>query len=239
MDQRDQRDLFIAAKGADVQNFNNVLQQVLSRQQQRTLDFLKRVMSPSGNSLLHVAAESGRNDNTALLSAQAPFLIERRNYNGEEENQLVRIKNEMGNTALHDAVMGKSHDIVERLVFADPEVSYYSNKAGKSPLYLVVEARDAEALTLLSKFIHSRGDTSPRVEGLNPVFLAIERKDIGILRQIENEMPKLLRVKDDKRGNNALHFASSKGYREGVSFLLDHFGNDNEFASERGPIMQT
>ncbi|KAJ4831662.1 hypothetical protein Tsubulata_041538, partial [Turnera subulata] len=254
----DQKALFDAAKGPDFQRFNDLLQQALSRQQRRTWDFLERVKSPSGNSLLHVAAESGRIDNTEQLCARAPFLIERRNYNGdtplhsavkagrlettktllrwrpntgEETNQLVRIKNDMGNTALHDAVIEKRRDIVERLVSADPEVSYYSNKAGKSPLYLVVEARDAKTLTLLFNVIRSTGDTSPRVEGLNPVFLAIERKDIGILRQIENEMPKLLRVKDDKRGNNALHFASSKGYREGghlsvVKLFIEEWSDD-------------
>ncbi|KAJ4831661.1 hypothetical protein Tsubulata_041537 [Turnera subulata] len=255
-----EKDLFDAAKGDDVQHFNYVLQDVSSRKQLTTLEILERVMSPSGNSLLHVAAGSGSKEITALLCTQAPVLIQRGNFQGdtplhfaaragklettkallhyssmrsntstEEANHLVRIKNEMGNTALHDAVMKHYNDIVQCLVSADPGVSYYSNKAGKSPLYLVVEARDAGALALLSQAIHNKGDITTKAEGLNPVFRAIELQYMEILEKIAREMPELLQVKDDKIGN-ALHFASSTGYLVGVWFLLNHFGN--EFAFE-------
>ncbi|KAJ4823611.1 hypothetical protein Tsubulata_028232 [Turnera subulata] len=97
----------------------------------------------------------------------------RSNAGTEEANHFVRIKNEMGNTALHDAVK-HYNDIVQCLVSADLGVSYYSNKAGKSPLYLVVEARDVGALALLSQAIHNKGDITTKAEGLNPVFRAIE-----------------------------------------------------------------
>ncbi|KAJ4823612.1 hypothetical protein Tsubulata_028234, partial [Turnera subulata] len=245
-------------------HFNYVMQQVSSRKQLTTLEILERVRSPSGNSLLHVAAGSGCKDITELLCTQAPVLIKRGNFQGdtslhsavragmlettkillhynssrsnactEEENHLVRIKNEMGNTALHDAVMKHNNDLVQCLVSADPGVSYYSNKAGKSPLYLVVEDRDAEALTLLCQAIHNKGDIPTKAEGSlshlvskknqeghYPIHVACKKGHLTVVRRfIENWWDDASEYLT-KKGQNILHVAAEYGKLNIVRYVL-------------------
>ncbi|XP_070046167.1 uncharacterized protein [Nicotiana tomentosiformis] len=57
--------------------------------------------------------------------------------------EFLRITNNYGNTALHEAVMQR-HDcsVVELLVKEDPDFSYPPNNARKTPLYLAVETEN-------------------------------------------------------------------------------------------------
>lgn len=67
----------------------------------------------------------------------------------ETEMNLLRIKNEIGNTALHEAVR-KLHLDGARLLFeADKDVANYLNNEGKSPLYLAVETGHDDIIDLL------------------------------------------------------------------------------------------
>ncbi|WJZ99268.1 hypothetical protein VitviT2T_017726 [Vitis vinifera] len=58
------------------------------------------------------------------------------------EPSLLGIGNKEGNTVLHEALINrcKQEEVVEILIKADPQVAYYPNKEGKSPLYLAAES---------------------------------------------------------------------------------------------------
>lgn len=95
-------------------------------------DIFNRV-SPSGNSLLHVASSYGQKEITQLVATKFPFLISKKNFEGNSplhlavraqslstvrilvdlaekfgntstEESLLTLKNDEGNTALHEAL---------------------------------------------------------------------------------------------------------------------------------------
>ncbi|KAB5534371.1 hypothetical protein DKX38_017457 [Salix brachista] len=208
----------------------------------------EKLVTPCGNTLLHVAA-SYRSDNViAYLTKEFPSLITRRNSQEDtilhlaarEEKashaikslagsnpSLMRMTNTKGNTPLHDAVIKGNRELAEFLASKDPEVAYYNNNNGRSPLYLAVENGNKNGI--LDNLLNLRapspknrkeGDALPK--GKSPVHAAIEQRDIGILKKIGEARPDLLRLTDEEMGNS-LHYASSIGFLEGVQFLLDKF----------------
>ncbi|XP_011016687.1 PREDICTED: LOW QUALITY PROTEIN: ankyrin repeat-containing protein C6C3.08-like [Populus euphratica] len=114
--------------------------------------------------------------------------------------------------------------------FRDPEVAYYNNKTGRSPLYLAVENRDRSGI--LDDLLNTEapipteredGDSLGMLpQGKSPVHAAVDNRIIGILQKIEEAKPELLRLHDKEFGN-PLHYASSTGYVQGVRFLLEKY----------------
>ncbi|CAK7349830.1 unnamed protein product [Dovyalis caffra] len=116
-------------------------------------------VTPSGNSILHVAASYGSKNVSEYLAREFPALITKQNSINDTplhlaaragkltatetliriDSGLLRMKNREGNTPLHDAVIESHYAVAKSLVSADHEVAYFKNKAGKSPLYLAVE----------------------------------------------------------------------------------------------------
>ncbi|CAK7349821.1 unnamed protein product [Dovyalis caffra] len=117
-------------------------------------------VTPSGNSLLHVAASYESENVTRYVARELTSLITRENYQGDTalhlaarnrklstvkilvqaDASLLKMTNKKGNTPLHEAVINGDYDVAEHLVGEDREVAYnYYNKAGKSPLYLAVK----------------------------------------------------------------------------------------------------
>ena len=70
------------------------------------------------------------------------------------EHPLLIIVNKEGNTVLHEALINrcKQEEVVEVLIKADPQVAYYPNKEGKSPLYLAAEAHYFHVVEAIVKF---------------------------------------------------------------------------------------
>ncbi|CAK7349816.1 unnamed protein product [Dovyalis caffra] len=124
-----------------------------------------RHVGPSGNSLLHVAASHGSKYMTELLLHHFPSLITTKNFQddtalhlaaragqlqtasiliNEAKNHVqasnfgtfMEKKNDRGNTALHDAVINRHHDVAHFLVSEHFELSYMEKNEHKSPLYL-------------------------------------------------------------------------------------------------------
>ncbi|KAG5233379.1 ankyrin [Salix suchowensis] len=210
----------------------------------------EKLVSPCGNTLLHVAVSYGSAKIIAYLAEEFPSLITRRNSQNdtvlhlaarvtspihtvkflvESNPSLMRMANTMGNTPLHDAVINGKEEIARLLVSKDPGVANYSNKNGMSPLYLAVEngkkngiLDDLLALGAAIPTAGEDGDSLP--QGKSPVHAAIEQRNIDILKKIEKAKPGLLCLTDDELGNS-LHYASSIGFLEGVQFLLDKFLN--------------
>ncbi|KAJ7981456.1 Protein ACCELERATED CELL DEATH 6 [Quillaja saponaria] len=124
-----------------------------------------------GDTALHVAARTLSNSN--LINA----LLERTNMNDDQSQEsmipITRIKNELGNTALHEAVMIRGNlNQVSTLVKEDPEVVHYLNKAGKSPLYLAVDI-DKEFLEVLLQVQFKNIIEEPLQQGNSPLHAAI------------------------------------------------------------------
>jgi len=168
-------------------------------------------VSPSGNSLLHVSASNGSKHVTELLLHHFPLLMMRKNFHddtalhlaagaGQPETttflinkakghggasdfpNFLEMKNDRGNTALHDAVIN-GHDILAHfLVSESSKLSYSENNERKSPLYLAVENSDEKMLTTLMDTIRDDVDLLNKLEGKSPVPAAVQgRKTSKIL----------------------------------------------------------
>jgi ankyrin repeat protein len=165
----------------------------------------EKLVTPCGNSLLHVAVSYGSDNITSYLVKEFPSLITMANSQNdtvlhlaaregkasdtikslvESNPRLITKKNTKGNTPLHDAVITDNKAVVKLLVSKDPEVAYYNNNNGKSPLYLAVENGNKKEIlddllkTEASFPIKSEdGDALPK--GKSPVHAAIKQRNRG------------------------------------------------------------
>ncbi|KAJ6421976.1 hypothetical protein OIU84_027003, partial [Salix udensis] len=203
--------------------------------------------SPSGNSLLHVSASHGKKDVTELLLQHFPILMTAKNFHddtalhlaagagqlettaaliskakghGEATDfyNILRMKNDRGNTALHEAVINGHHDVASFLVSECSELCYTTeNNDHESPLYHAFENSDEEMLSILMLAIpHHDVDL---LQGKSPVHAAVQGRKREILEQIAKGKPDLLR-QEDEQGENPLHCAASLGYVWETQFLL-------------------
>ncbi|CAK7349825.1 unnamed protein product [Dovyalis caffra] len=224
-------ELFEAAKRDD--EVNTFLQLPPSRSPPAISD----QVTPSGNSILHVAASYGSKNVSEYLAREFPALITKLNSINDTPLHLaaragkltttetlvrfgpglLKVKNREGNTPLHDAVI-RSHCAVARsLVSADHDVAYLKNKAGKSPLYLAVE-----------NIGYKKAEKSPSDENNHDKdvildllldSIAKDTDSLNLLRRIAEKKPELLHFLDKELGN-PLHFASYLGNLKVVQFLL-------------------
>ncbi|KAJ6761963.1 ANKYRIN REPEAT PROTEIN-LIKE [Salix koriyanagi] len=208
--------------------------------------------SPSGNSLLHVSASHGMKDVTELLLQHFPRLMTGKNSHGDtalhlaagagqrettailinkakghgEANDfryILEMKNDRGNTALHEAVIHRHHAVARFLVSECSELCYTENNDHESPLYHAVENSDKEMLSILTIAIrHHDVDFLKNLEGKSPVHAAVQGRKREILEQIAKEKPDLLR-QEDEQGENPLHCAASLGYVWETQFLLKEY----------------
>ncbi|KAG6740647.1 hypothetical protein POTOM_056103 [Populus tomentosa] len=192
---------------------------------EEVLKIIFKHVAASGNSLLHVAASHGSEGVIQLLCHHFPLLITRKNFLGDnalhlaaragrfdtiqnlvehvkihhrtlELASLLRMKNNKGNTPLHDAVIKGCREVACFLVNEDLEVSYHKNKEDKSPLYLAIESCHGD---MLASFIEAMP------EG-NLEKLAVGKPDIML--------------PEDIKGGNLLHLAASMGFLSGARLLV-------------------
>ncbi|KAG5224809.1 alpha-latroinsectotoxin-Lt1a [Salix suchowensis] len=208
--------------------------------------------SPSGNSLLHVSASHGMKDVTELLLQHFPILITAKNFHddtalhvaagagqlettkvlinkakghGEATDfyNILEVKNDRGNTALHEAVINGHHAVASFLVSECSELCYATeNNDHESPLYHAVENSDEEMLSILMLAIPHDVDLLKNLKGKSPVHAAVQGRKREILEQIAKEKPDLLR-QEDEQGENPLHCAASLGYVWETQFLLKEY----------------
>ncbi|KAK2651090.1 hypothetical protein Ddye_018579 [Dipteronia dyeriana] len=177
-----------------------------------------------GDTALHVAVRAGKFNTMKQLvdlAKQVP---------NTSAVALLKIKNDQGNTALHQALLEllteskKSVDtlvaMARYLVSADPEVSYFENDIGKSPLYLAVKSGNKDILEYILKALPQIDRLIDKLEGRSPVHFAIKHKRLDILKVIREQKEELLVLLDEEE-NTALHCAASIGYRKGVRYLLE------------------
>ncbi|KAG6751265.1 hypothetical protein POTOM_045789 [Populus tomentosa] len=210
----------------------------------------EKLVTPCGNTLLHVAVSYGSDNIIAYLVKEFPSLITMRNSQNdtvlhlaarertairtikslvELNPSLMRMANGKRNTPLHDAVIKCNEEVAKFLVSRDPEVAYYSNKNGRSPLYLAVENGNKngildDLLDLGASIPITREDGDALPKRKSPVHAAIEQRNIDLLEKIAKAKPELLCLTAEELGNS-LHYASSIRFLEGVRFLLKKFLN--------------
>ncbi|KAF5745959.1 hypothetical protein HS088_TW06G00124 [Tripterygium wilfordii] len=129
-----------------VSPFHNTLLHIASFHGSKNIVELIALRSPPtlkktnlrGETALHTAAKAGKSD--IVLSLRE--LQKKSACSDDDEDQnLFKMSNVDGNTALHEALINGHHDKwVIDLINADPDVSFCVNKEGKSPLYLAAEA---------------------------------------------------------------------------------------------------
>ncbi|XP_039155546.1 protein ACCELERATED CELL DEATH 6 [Eucalyptus grandis] len=200
------RELYEATKEGDVEKFIDALEKV-SKLRKLALWQIFGQVTPSGNSLLHVAASSGNDEVMELILIDFP--------------DLVTWKNASMDTPLHLAVQDRRFNATEKLLRLGTasEIIYWENNDSKSPLYLAAETGRLEILQLLLKAPAQDEAYAVKIKGISPVLAQIDVEKIYILEEIVDRLPKLLHVRGED-GGTPLHSAASVGNARAVKVLL-------------------
>ncbi|KAK3404692.1 hypothetical protein EUGRSUZ_K01007 [Eucalyptus grandis] len=216
------RNLYQATKEGGVNNFIDALKKVIESRKLALLKIFEQV-TPSGNSLLHVAASSGSNDVMELILIHFPLI---------HSPHIMTWKNSSEDTPLHVAIQDKRFDATKMLIRwgTNSEIIYWKNKGGKSPLCLAIEKFEFkgqpreeapwEILRLLLQ--ESARDEAYAVKmGMSPILAAIKKGDTDLLKEIIDRLPKLLHVRDEDGGTPMHAAASSVRYEGAIGLLLE------------------
>ncbi|KAK6936434.1 PGG domain [Dillenia turbinata] len=131
---------------------------------------------------LHSAARKGSREIVELL-----IKTEEDVENRGKEGSLLRMKNTVGNTALHVAVENGKIDVAMKLIETDIELCNFINNDNESPLYIAVEGGFFD----IAKFIISEYPFAPYqgTNGMTALHAALIRTHHG--REVENQVPDL------------------------------------------------
>ncbi|KAG6739608.1 hypothetical protein POTOM_057210 [Populus tomentosa] len=233
---------------------------------EEVLNIIFKHVAASGNSLLHVAASHGSEDVIQLLCHHFPLQISRVNFLGDntlhlaaragrfdtiqnlvnhvknhhrtlELASLLRMKNNKGNTPLHDAVIKGCREVACFLLYEDLEVSYHKNKEDKSPLYLAVESCDEE---MIASFIEAMPEGNLGFEpmdflnekGQNILHVAAGSGQMKIVDEIlRNRDLEALVNEKDYDGNTPLHLAAMYCRSEIVRALVSDMRVDKRIVN--------
>ncbi|KAL3714938.1 hypothetical protein ACJRO7_006789 [Eucalyptus globulus] len=237
-DETTAQELFTAAKQGDVDAFIRVVERYCSERNLRLC--LRVILSPSRNSLLHVAAGLERDEILRAIVNHFPDqLVAGENCRGDTvlhlaaragtwhisgcnmRRTLVQVKNKRGNTPLHEAVVSGHLDVVRILIGEDLQPTHWENKEGECPVSLAVERGNLEVLRLL---LAGPLDLS-RIEGVSPVHAAVLHGKLDMLQEISERNPDLFGLKDD-RGGTPLHLAA---YIEKFTSSRVEYNRDEHF----------
>ncbi|KAF8039212.1 hypothetical protein BT93_B1691 [Corymbia citriodora subsp. variegata] len=161
--------LYWAAKEGDVDKFIKALEDHCAKEGV-SLPVALEQLSPSRNTLLHVAA--GSDDIVrAIIDFVPDHLISRLNFSREtplhiaaragktgavelllsRANPLVR--DSSGNSPLHEAVRNRHYEVIHRLMSKDPALLFLPNRESKSPMCVAIETGILEVLKLLLELL--------------------------------------------------------------------------------------
>ncbi|XP_050268321.1 ankyrin repeat-containing protein At5g02620-like isoform X1 [Quercus robur] len=118
--------LHLAGKSGNAQ----ITKRILAIDSQQSLLYEKNW---KGDTALHIAARLGHFDMTKLLITSA------NDREVEVKMELLRMENLEKNTALHEAIKNDHYDIMQLLIKEDPSLTFLTNNAGESPLFLAVD----------------------------------------------------------------------------------------------------
>ncbi|XP_019254149.1 PREDICTED: ankyrin repeat-containing protein At5g02620-like [Nicotiana attenuata] len=177
----------------------------------------------NGDTFIHMAA---RRDNRDLVEAFINYMKNCGGVDGvidieagiRKTREFLRITNNYGNTALHEAVMQRRDcSVVELLVKEDPDFSYPPNNAQKTPLYLAAENKNEKPVEHILNNSTSLSYAGPY--GTTVLHAAAMYNTTECMEMILRKEPSLTKQVDDF-GWNPLHFAAYVGFKLSVRTLL-------------------
>eukprot|EP00261_Vitis_vinifera_P037659 XP_019078902.1 PREDICTED: protein ACCELERATED CELL DEATH 6 [Vitis vinifera] len=229
------RRMYMQATQGRVDDFIRILHSISSEKELQRPEILSQV-SPRNNTCLHIAVRFGHHTLAEYIMGECPDLIKKTNSKGDTALHIAARKRDLsfvkfvmdscpsGIGASRDVEKAESsllriEEVVEILIKADPQVAYYLNKEGKSPLYLAAEANyfhvvDAIENSEVEERMENRDrKAKPAVHG------AILGKN-NFVKMLDKILAMKLVHQKDKDGRTPLHCAASIGYLEGVQMLL-------------------
>ncbi|KAG4967707.1 hypothetical protein JHK87_033358 [Glycine soja] len=209
-------ELYKAVEEGNVNKFLDVLEQEC-KQRKLNLSVIFEQVTETGDSLLHVAADKGKEKIVELICCHFPELLIRRNVRGGTPLHVaVRSKNStMVNLILSQyASMKSTHDVMK-----DKEITREKDELGDTPLHEAVNNGD---LSVLQVILHRDKDM---VHELNksrcsPLFLAAASGNVAIVNLLldipfsaDQKLPLCF-------GNSPLHAAILKRNPELIKTIL-------------------
>lgn len=95
-----------------------------------------------------------------------------------DEEVITRLRNEYGDTPLHEAMNSRHVGVVSEFVLADNPVTHYLNKLGESPLYFSFLTENMKIFSLLLAI--SFAPPLRQCCGNSPLHVAILHRNPGI-----------------------------------------------------------
>ncbi|KQJ93907.1 hypothetical protein BRADI_3g07405v3 [Brachypodium distachyon] len=170
---------------------------------------------PTKKAILHSAARAGLGRMVTHLIALASAVSD--HVDGEKAKEFLRMQNEQGETALHEAVRLGSRDLVDRLMAVDPELARVPPADGASPLYLAVSLGHFSIAWQLHEKDNALSYSGP--DGRSALHAAVLKSE-GMTKMLLEWNRDLIKQAERPTGSTALHFASSWGLHEAISLLL-------------------
>ncbi|KAG7553097.1 Ankyrin repeat [Arabidopsis thaliana x Arabidopsis arenosa] len=173
-----------------------------------------------GKVALHVAAGAGH---LAVVEALVSFIKGVSSNKPGVAKKIYFAKDRHQDNALHVALKRKHVKVASCLVCAEQGLSFVANNDGFSPLYLTVEAGQADLAKQMWQ--HSNNGSSStstlasKIGGRSIVHGAMKARRKDILEAILSEDASLINFRDE--GRTCFSFGASLGYYEGFCYLLD------------------
>ncbi|TYI88524.1 hypothetical protein E1A91_D04G216300v1 [Gossypium mustelinum] len=192
-------------------------------------DFIEQILTkcPSlllqtnakGQTPLHVAARYGHSAIVKLLikSCAKPRDGDLEKLGTDQVNavrEMLRIRDQESNTALHEAARCGNVEVVKALLeFEDPDFRYSANEKQETPLYIAARRGSGRLLTLLyDKFKSTPHGGSHGRTALHAAAMAGDAEAVKVILKKKGNLTK----ERDEDGHTPLHYAAHLGLRISV-----------------------
>ncbi|XP_022876235.1 protein ACCELERATED CELL DEATH 6-like isoform X2 [Olea europaea var. sylvestris] len=175
-----------------------------------------------GETALHVAARSGRQNVGIAMMEFAKRLDGELEAGGEALKKLLTWKNRNGDTALHEAIRNDQPNMVLLLIQNDPELANIANNALETPLFLAVDVNpdDENRKMCVNHILENCSSPAYTGPNRNTVLHAAALYDWKrISEKLLKKHPTIITEVNDF-GWSALHFAAQRGSNEVAEELL-------------------